>query len=81
MRKEKGGKRGRKKMDEREKESQVEERSEVRGERRRRFRKIQLLGKLWQKKKRGVRKIRSAILQPREPGCVPLLQTVMKFPL
>ena len=29
MRKEKGGKRGRKKMDEREKESQVEERSEV----------------------------------------------------
>ena len=85
MRKEKGGKRGRKKMDEREKESQVEERSEViteeGGERRRRFRKIQLLGKLWQKKKRGVRKIRSAILQPREPGCVPLLQTVMKFPL
>ena len=85
MRKEKGGKRGRKKMDEREKESQVEERSEVitevRGERRRKFRKIQLLGKLWQKKKRGVRKIRSAILQPREPGCVPLLQTVMKFPL
>ena len=84
MRKEKGGKRGRKKMDEREKESQVEEllqKKEVRGERRRRFRKIQLLGKLWQKKKRGVRKIRSAILQPREPGCVPLLQTVMKFPL
>ena len=88
MRKEKGGKRGRKKMDEREKESQVEERSEViteegsvRGERRMRFRKIQLLGKLRQKKKRGVRKIRSAILQPREPGCVPLLQTVMKFPL
>ena len=29
MRKEKGGKRGRKKMDEREKESQVEERSAV----------------------------------------------------
>ena len=84
MRKEKGGKRGRKKMDEREKESQVEERSEViteeGTERRRRFRKIQLLGKLWQKK-RGVRKIRSAILQPREPGCVPLLQTARKFPL
>ena len=78
MRKEKGGKRGRKKMDEREKESQVEERSEVITEegterRERRFRKIQLLGKLWQKKKRGVKKIRSAILQPREPGCVPLL--------
>ena len=84
MRKEKGGKRGRKKMDEREKESQVEERREViteeGSERRRRFRKIQLLGKLWQKKKRGVRKIRSAILQPREPGCVPLLQTARKFP-
>ena len=87
MRKEKGGKRGRKKMDEREKESQVEERSEVitekelRGERRRRFRKVQLLGKLWQKKKRGVKKIWSAILQPREPGCVPLLQSARKFPL
>ena len=71
-------------MDEREKESQVEERSEViteEGTERRRLRKVQLLGKLWQKKKRGVKKIRSAILQPREPGCVPLLQTVMKFPL
>ena len=85
MRKEKGAKRGRKKMDEREKESQVEERSEViteeGTERRRRFRKVQLLGKLWQKKKRGVKKIRSAILQPREPGCVPFLQTARKFPL
>ena len=57
------------------------QKKEVRGERRRRFRKIQLLGKLWQKKKRGVRKIRSAILQPREPVCVPLLQTARKFPL
>ena len=72
-------------MDERAKESEVEERSEViteeGTERRRRLRKVQLLGKLWQKKKRGVKKIRSAILQPREPGCVPLLQTVRKFPL
>ena len=83
MRKEKGGKRGRKKMDEREKESEVEERSEVITEEgtERRLRKVQLLGKLWQKKKRSVKKIRSAILQPREPGCVPLLQTVRKFPL
>ena len=57
------------------------QKKELRGESRRRFRKVQLLGKLWQKKKRGVKKIRSAILQPREPGCVPLLQTARKFPL
>ena len=60
MRKEKGGKRGRKKMDEREKESQVEERVEVTEElieRRRRLRNVQLLRKLWSKKKRGVKKI------------------------
>ena len=56
------------------------QKKELRGERRMRLRKVQLLGKLWQKK-RGVKKIRSAILQPREPGCVPLLQTVRKFPL
>ena len=56
------------------------QKKELRGDRRRRFRKVQLLGKLWQKK-RGVKKIRSAILQPREPGCVLLLQTVRKFPL
>ena len=74
-------------MDEREKESQVEERSEViteEGTERREeeeIQEVQLLGKLWQKKKRGVKKIRSAILQPREPGCVPLLQTARKFPL
>ena len=49
-------------MDEREKESQVEERSEVITE-------------------EGTERIRSAILQPREPGCVPLLQTARKFPL
>ena len=89
MRKEKVGKSGRKKMDEREKESELGldillrgvkllQKKELRGERRRRFRKV--LGKLWQKK-RGVKKIRSAILQPREPGCVPLLQTARKFPL
>ena len=50
MRKEKGGKNGRKKMDDREKESEVEERVEVteglRGERRRRLRNVQLLRKL-----------------------------------
>ena len=60
MRKEKGGKRGRKKMDEREKESEVEERVEVTEEvieRRRRLRNVQLLRKLWNKKKRGVKKI------------------------
>ena len=56
------------------------QKKELRGEIRR-LRKVQLLGKLWQKKKRGVKKIRSAILQPREPGCVRLLQTVRKFPL
>ena len=72
-------------MDDREKESEVEERVEVteeglRGERRRRLRNFQLLRKLW-KKKRGVKKIQSAILQPREPGCVQLLLTVRKFPL
>ena len=83
MRKEKGGKRGRKKMDDREKESEVEERVEVTEEvieRRRRLRNVQLLRKLW-KKKRRVKKIQSAILQPREPGCVQLLLTVRKFPL
>ena len=60
MRKEKGGKRGRKKMDGREKESQVEEKVEVTEElieRRRRLRNVQLLRKLWSKKKRGVKKI------------------------
>ena len=57
------------------------QKNELRGERRRRLRKVQLLGKLWQKRKRGVKKIQSAILQPREPGCVQLLQTVRKFPL
>ena len=49
MRKEKGGKRGRKKMDDREKESEVEERVEVTEEgieRRRRLRNVQLLRKL-----------------------------------
>ena len=74
-------------MDEREKESEVEERSEViteKGTERREEEEIgegPAIGKLWQKKKRGVKKIRSVILQPREPGCVPLLQTVRKFPL
>ena len=73
-------------MDEREKESEVEERSEViteEGTERREEKEIKegpAIGKLWQKK-RSVKKIRSAILQPREPGCVPLLQTVRKFPL
>ena len=83
MRKEKGGKRGRKKMDEREKESEVEERTEVieEGIERRRLRNVQkLLRELWNTK-RGVKKIQSAILQPREPGCVQLLLTVRKFPL
>ena len=59
MRKEKGGKRGKKMMDDREKESEVEERVEV--------------------TEGGIE--RSAILQPREPGCVQLLLTVRKFPL
>ena len=45
MRKEKGGKRGRKKMDEREKESEVEERTEVLEEGIER-RNVQLLRKL-----------------------------------
>ena len=73
-------------MDEREKESEVDERTEVteEGIERReegRLRNVQkLLRKLW-KKKRGVKKIQSAILQPREPGCVQLLLTVRKFPL
>ena len=84
MRKEKGGKRGRKKMDEREKESEQQERTEVTEEgierREEEERNVQLLRKLW-KKKRDVKMIQSAILQPREPGCVPLLQTVRKFPL
>ena len=60
MRKEKGGKRGRKKMDDREKESEAEERVEVAEElieRRRRLRNVQLLRKLWSKKKRGLKKI------------------------
>ena len=70
MRKEKGGKRGRKKMDGREKESQVEERSEVITEEgtERREEEIQEGPAIGE-----VKKIRSAILQPREPGCVPLL--------
>ena len=88
MRKEKGGKRGRKKMDEREKESEVEDRSEViteEGTERREEEEIEegpAIGEaVTEEEKRGVKKIRSAILQPREPGCEPLLQTVRKFPL
>ena len=84
MRKEKGGKRGRKKMDEREKESEVEERVEVTEEviERREEEEIEERPAIEEavKKKRGV-KIQSAILQPREPGCVQLLLIVRKFPL
>ena len=84
MRKEKGGKRGRKKMDEREKESQVEERSEViteEGSERREEEEIQEDPAIGEAVAEEEENIRSAILQPREPGCVPLLQTVRKFPL
>ena len=78
MRKEKEGKKGRKKMDEKQKESEVEERRKViteeGTERREEEGEIEegpAIGEAVAKeKKRGVKKIRSAILQPREPGCV-----------
>ena len=72
-------------MDEREKESQVEERSEVITEEgtERREEEIEegpAIGEAVAEEER-CEEDPSAILQPREPGCVPLLQTVRKFPL
>ena len=75
-------------MDEREKESQVEERSEViteEGTERREEDEIDedpAIGEaVAEEEERCEEDPGSAILQPREPGCVPLLQTARKFPL
>ena len=77
-------------MDDKEKEGEVEERVEVpelpeeRVEGREEEEEIQesqAIGEAVAEEERGVKKIRSAILQPSELGCVPLLQTLRKFPL
>ena len=76
-------------MDDKEKEGEVEERvgvpelPEERVERREEeeIEESQAIGEAVAEVKRGVKKIRSPILQPSELGCVPLLQTLRKFPL
>ena len=74
-------------MNEREKESQVEERSEViteEGTERREEDEIEegpAIGEAVAEEEERCEEDPDAILQPREPGCVPLLQTARKFPL
>ena len=75
-------------MGDKEKEGEVEERVEVpelpeervEGREEEEIEESQAIGEAVGGK-RGVKEIRSVILQPRELGCVPLLQTLRKFPL
>ena len=82
------GKRGRKRMDDREKEGEVKERVEVpelpeEGVERREeeIEESQAIREAVAGEEERCEEDPECILQPRELGCVPLLQTLRKFPL